>query len=233
MVIVERELPPYKANHNLADVPQEPASKPGLESDVLTGESHHQRLRRYRQARRLVDSLAADDVRLVRLARDAESARYPSSSAEGARGSGMSDPTAAAALQVRADPAGRALEHFEQAARHLRWAAMLRDRALIIAEAEGPALEAALKKLAMEQEAAGVPEDACPSCKRAGIFSPSGAAKDVGQGNPLCQWCHRFVRNYGQWPGRDLVRKYHNVGRVSVRDIERSLRAAQPDKPHQ
>lgn len=233
MVSVERELPPYKAQHNLGEVPQEPASEPGREADVLTGESHHQRLRRYRQARRLIDSLAADDVRLVRLARDAEPARYPSSSAEGARGPGLSDPTAAAALQAWADPAGRALEHFEQAARHLRWAAMLRNRALNIEAAEGPALEEALKKLAVEQEAAGIPEDACPSCKRAAIFSPSGDAKDVGQDNPLCQWCHRFVRNYGQWPARDLVRKYHQQGRVSVRDIERSLRAAQPDKPHQ
>lgn len=239
----DREPPAPSTVHNLAPAPPaSPARDAGLDVDALALPSFHQQKRRFRIAQHLLAQLEADHIEMLRRARDAAKQTFPSPGGGGSstRGGEISDPTGNTAIRPHVDdPAERAIACADAGMRQVKRSLDLaraaiqsltdadRHRIRALAMTRGEGILAELTDEELEQD-----DDACPSHARAGFFSPRGAPKDVGNDTKLCLWCHRFNKNHGQWPARELLRILDTKGRVSVQEVERSLRPSQTHKPH-
>lgn len=220
------QTPPPNTVHGLLKPPKlEPGREAGDELDALHGGSHESRIARYRRAIRRLEQLIADDLKLEKRVKNAQKAPLPGSGAEGARSSGISDPTGSAATSGRIkDPAERSWASAEEAMKDLWWADTHRIRAHRMTAADGVLAELG------EDEV--LEDDACTNCAKINEWSKRGEQPSVPKDSTLCTWCHQFQRDHdGILPTRALLRKHHGPkGRVTTRDVEKALRDSQPQK---
>lgn len=233
--MTERELPPYKATHNLLKPPKlAPPREAGDEPEALHGGTHKTRIARYRKAIRTLERLIADDLDLERRVRTAAKTPLPSGSAEGSRHSGISDPTAKAAERGRIkDPAERAWDSADTATHALWWAVRHLNDIARLAKADTPEAKARyakeIRQLANRAEADLV-DTGCTNCAKVGEYSPRGEPPAVPTDSTLCRWCHEFKREHGVEPPRALTRKHHRGERIYTRDVDKELHGVRPSQ---